>query len=242
MKNPQEGKTVRTLAVIPARGGSRGVPRKNIKLLCGHPLIYYTIKAAHESSLVDATIVSTDDIEIAKVAESLGADVPFLRPPEFATDTARDIDYLQHALSWVEKNRGWDPEYILFLLPTTPSRTCNDVDMALSVLFETKADSVRTMVEPAHFNPYKMWVDDVLGNGVKPLFPEGALTVPRQELSRFYMPVAVAYATRASLIRGGKVWGNDVRRVPFPLERFVDIDTPADWAEAEMVLNRFKLV
>lgn len=230
------------LAIIPARTGSKGMQGKNTADLCGHPLIYYSIREAHASKLVDATIVSTDDEGIATVARDLGADVPFLRPAELATDTSRDIDYLQHALTWVEKERGWHPEIVLFLPPTSPSRTAADIDAAITLLEETGADSVRTMVHSPHWNPYKMWAP-AGGNGrVEPLFSSARGNVPRQELGEWYMPVAIAYVTRASFIKKGEVWGPDVRMMSFPLERYTDIDTPEDLKEAARVLTTFNLV
>jgi len=242
MKGPQEGGLVRTLAVIPARAGSKGIPNKNVADLCGHPLIWYAIRAAHASTRIDATIVSTDSEEIASVARALGADVPFLRPTELATDSARDIGYLQHALEWVERERGWKPEIILFLAPTSPSRTSADIDAAVAFLEETGADSVRTMIHDPKVNPYKMWKADGAEGKVVPIFPEGLQGVPRQECSACYIPVAIAYVTRAAVIRAGNLWGDDVRMMPFSLERATDIDTPEDMEHAANVLKKFDLI
>lgn len=242
MKGPEHTKEVRVLAIIPARGGSKGIPAKNIVDLCGHPLIYYSIREAHASKLIDATIVSTDDEHIADIARELGADVPFLRPKELATDDSRDIDFIQHALEWVKKERGWNPEIILFLPPTSPSRTAADIDQAIQLLNDTNADSVRTMVHAPHFNPFKMWVESGEAGKVEPIFSEARNNVPRQEIQTFYMPVAIAYVTRSKYIREGQVWGPDVRMIQIPLERFTDIDTPTDLEEAAEVLKKFNLV
>jgi CMP-N,N'-diacetyllegionaminic acid synthase len=242
MKGPDGNKEVKVLAVIPARGGSKGIPGKNITDLCGHPLIYYTIREAHKSKLIDATIVSTDDEEIAEVARGLGADVPFLRPKELATDGARDIGFMQHALEWVEKERGWKPEVMLFIPPTSPSRTAEDIDQAIQFLYDTNADSVRTMVHPPHFNPFKMWVEEGEEGRVEPIFSEARGNIPRQQIKKFYMPTAIAYVTRSKYIKEGQIWGPDVRMVPFPLERFTDIDYPQDLEEAERVLRKFNLI
>jgi CMP-N-acetylneuraminic acid synthetase len=241
MKDPQNS-TVRTLAIIPARSGSRSLPGKNIADLCGHPLIYYSIREAHASKRIDATIVSTDSEEVAAVARSLGADVPFLRPKELAGPDARDIGFLQHGLEWVRKERGWNPEAIIYLLPTTPSRTAADIDAAIDLLYRENADSVRTMVEAPHFNPYKMWLDAGNGGKVRPLFPEATMNIPRQEFKPFYSPVGAAYVTRAKFIEQGRVWGDDMRVSKFPLERFVEIDTPEDLMHAADVMQRFKLI
>ena len=148
----QGGKNqVKILAIIPARGGSKGVPRKNIIPLCGKPLIAYTIETSQKSKLIDSTIVSTDDKEIAKIASDYGGDVPFLRPSELATDDSPDIDYLKHALEWVEKHRKWYPEILVILQPTLPFRTVEDVDNTLQFMIDQGCDSVRTLALPHHY-------------------------------------------------------------------------------------------
>jgi CMP-N-acetylneuraminic acid synthetase len=242
MKDPKKNGKVKVLAVIPARGGSKGVPRKNIINVCGNPLIYYSIREAHKSKLIDATIVSTDDKEIADVAKKLGANVPFMRPKELATDDAGDIGFLQYALAWAEKEMKWKPDIMLFLPPTSPSRTAQDIDSAIQFLIDTKADSVRTMVHPPHFNPFKMWVSTGEGGKVEHLFPENRQGVSRQKLKqKYYMPVAMAYVTLTKFIKEGKVWGDDVRMLEFPLDRFTDIDTFEDLEEAKRVIKKFNL-
>lgn len=121
-----------TLGVIPARGGSKRIPRKNIRPLAGKPLIAWTIDAANASKL-DHVIVSTDDPEIAQVATQYGADVPFLRPPELATDTAKSVDVLEHAARWADEHMG-RPDYIVLLQPTSPTRSVGDINWAISTM------------------------------------------------------------------------------------------------------------
>ena len=150
-------KLIKVMAVIPARGGSKGVPRKNIALLGGKPLIAYAIEVARGSQVIDAAIVSTDDAEIAAVAREYGADVPFLRPAELAGDDAPDIGFLRHALEWVETHRGWHPDILVILQPTMPFRTVADVDGALRFMLGQGCDSLRTLALPAQVTPYKMW-------------------------------------------------------------------------------------
>lgn len=241
MRGPSPGGTVRTIAVIPARGGSKGLPRKNVRLIGEHPLIYYTIREAHAAHRVDATIVSTDDSEIAAIASSLGADIPFLRPPELAADNSRDLDYLRHALEWVERHRGWSPEFVVLLLPTSPSRTAQDIDEAIELLQKTNADSVRTVVSIPHVNAYKMWAAADAGR-IRPVFEAGTQSLPRQSLPDCYLPVALAYVTRARLIRAGSMWGSDVRMIQVPLERFTDIDTEEDLNEAALTMSLYGLI
>jgi CMP-N-acetylneuraminic acid synthetase len=243
MKTPHPGGDVRTLAIIPARGGSKGIPRKNIADLCGHPLIWYSIREAHAARSIDATIVSTDDEEIARIARASGADVPFLRPAHLADAGARDIGFLQHALEWVERERGWHPEVLVYLPPTTPSRTALDIDHALETMSATGADSVRTMIVPEHVNPYKMWVESGDDGRVEALFPEGRQGIPRQHFpQRWYMPVGAVYATKVSCIKEGRLWGDDVRCVPFPGERYIDIDRPEDLVTAAKIMQDHGLV
>lgn len=238
----QDSSHISTLAIIPARGGSKGIPHKNIMPLCGKPLIAYTINAAHKATQIDATIVSTDDQVIADVAIAHGADVPFLRPAEFATDQATDLDYLRHALQWVRTHRNWNPEYIVLLQPTSPSRTAQDIDNAIELLKKTGADSVRTMIVPRDCNPYKMWTDAGTDGRVEHIFPEFRAGVRRQDVPMYYMPVAIVYAMRTSCIDDGTMWGTDVRKIDFPYERYTDIDTLQDAEHAAAVLQKNNLI
>lgn len=229
---------VSVLAVIPARGGSKGIPRKNIVDVCGKPLIVYAIDAAHKAKSVDATIVSTDDLEIQQIARSHGADVPFLRPMELATDTARDIDVLQHALEWVERERGWRPNVVILLPPTSPTRTSHDIDAAVELLQKTGATSVRTVVHPAHWNPHKMWVAGAGEGTIVPLMATATQGVPRQQLPRWYMPVGIAYVLRREFIQKGELWGDDVHALEVSMERYSDIDSPEDLIEVAAILGQ----
>ncbi len=243
MKTPATGENVRVLAIIPARGGSKGVPRKNIVHFCGKPLIWYSIREAHASRLIDATIVSTNDEEIAEVARAHGAEVPFLRPEHLSGDDSRDIDFLQHALEWAEKERGWRPEILVYLPPTTPTRTASDIDHALETMIATGADSVRTMVFPERTNPYKMWIESGEDGRVDPLFPEGSQCLPRQHFrKKWFLPVGAVYATKAVCVKAGRVWGDDVRCIPFPMERYADIDQPEDLTAAAKIMEDNQLL
>ncbi len=239
-------KPVKIMAVIPARGGSKGVPRKNITLLGGKPLIYYTIDVSHRSGLIDAAIVSTDDREIAEVAMKYGADVPFLRPPELAQDDSPDIDYLQHALEWVESNRGWDPEILVILQPTMPFRTVEDVDNTIRFMIDRKCDSVRTIAIPTHITPYKMWFLDDPDTGkiypvLKTEFYDKILTdVPRQKLRPVYWQPGVVIVTRSKFVREGKVFGPDLRGYVIDIKNCHDIDEPADLEYAEYLIMKKK--
>ena len=145
------------LAIIPARGGSKGIPRKNIRSFAGHPLIAWSIAAAKQSHLVTRIIVSTDDEEIAVVARRLGAEVPFLRPSELAQDLSVDLPLFEHALSWLKEHEGYQPDILIQLRPTSPIRPIEMVDGAVQMLLDhPEAHSVRGVI-PSGQNPYKMW-------------------------------------------------------------------------------------
>ncbi len=184
MKNNKE-----VLVVIPARGGSKGIPRKNIRLLAGYPLIAYSIEIARQSTLVTRIIVSTDDEEIAAIARELGAEVPFLRPPELAQDDTRDLPVFQHALNWLNEKEGYIPDAVVQLRPTTPIRERDSLDRAIKLLIDhPAADSVRAVVVPDK-NPFKMWT--IRPDGMmKPLIQldeiQEAYNAPRQSLPEAY--------------------------------------------------------
>jgi len=143
------------VGIIPARGGSKAVPRKNILPLGGKPLISYTIEAALQSK-IDRTIVSTDDREIAAIAKKYGAEVPFLRPKKLATDTASSISVILHALEYLEKKERYCPDIVVFLQPTSPFRICEHIDAALEMLLASKVDSVISVCE-TEYHPYYMY-------------------------------------------------------------------------------------
>ncbi|MDO8486241.1 MAG: acylneuraminate cytidylyltransferase family protein [Candidatus Staskawiczbacteria bacterium] len=133
------------IALIPARGGSKSIPKKNIMDLAGHPLIAYSIAAVRLSKYISRIIVSTDNQEIAKISEFYGAEVPFVRPQKYATDASRDIGFIKHAINWLKRNEGFCPDYIVFLRPTTPLRDIKVVDKAiLEIIKDKKATSLRS--------------------------------------------------------------------------------------------------
>lgn len=145
------------VAIVPARGGSKSVPRKNLRQLGGIPLLAYSIEAGLRASAVDRVIVSTNDPEIAEVARRYGADVPFLRPSELATDLALDLPVFQHALEWLAAHDDYRPVAVVQLRPTSPFRPPNLVDEAVALLqSDPETDSVRAVVRASQ-NPYKMW-------------------------------------------------------------------------------------
>jgi N-acylneuraminate cytidylyltransferase len=177
------------LALIPARGGSKGVPRKNVLPVNGKPLISYTIQQALESCRITRTIVSTDDEEIARISREWGAETPFMRPAELATDASLDIDAFVHALEWLRDNEGYQPDLVVHLRATAPVRRVGVIDAAIGKLLSTaEADSLRT-IAIADQTPYKMWRLD--GEYIEPIItlpeiPE-AHFASRQSLPKVYV-------------------------------------------------------
>ncbi len=227
-----------TLALIPARGGSKGIPRKNIRLFAGYPLIAWSIAAAKQSSSVTRVIVSTDDPEIAAVAREHGAETPFLRPSELAQDHTTDLPVFEQALTWLEENEGYRPEIVVQLRPTSPIRPKDCVDNAVKILrAHADADCVRGVV-PAGQNPHKMWRFAGEGQPMKPLLQVEGIAepynAPRQILPPIYWQTGHIDAIRVATIEQKKSLTGDVI---YPLvidPRYtVDIDNLSDWAKYE---------
>ncbi len=230
------------LALIPARGGSKGIPRKNIRNFAGYPLIAWSIAAARQSALVTRVIVSTDDEEIAAVAREYGAETPFLRPVELAQDTTTDLPVFEHALHWLQENEGYRPEIMVQLRPTSPIRPANMLDHAIRILLNhSDADCVRGVV-PAGQNPFKMWRFDAEDQPMKPLLAVDGIAepynAPRQFLPVVYWQTGHIDAIRVSTILQKKSLTGDVI---YPLvidPRYtVDIDNLSDWAKYEALAN-----
>jgi N-acylneuraminate cytidylyltransferase len=196
----------RVLAVIPARGGSKGLPGKNIRPLAGLPLIGHSLRAAELVAAVDRVVVSTDSPEIADTARALGADVPFLRPDELALDSTPMMPVLAHALDWVEQEEGHSYDLLVLLDPTSPAREPEDVQAAIDLLDEhAEWDGVVSVSEPG-FHP--VWVgvrpsaDDP--ERLEPYLPEGAAATRRQDLPRFLRVNGNFYVWRTPFIRSGQ--------------------------------------
>jgi N-acylneuraminate cytidylyltransferase len=227
------------LALVPARGGSKSIPHKNLKPFAGHPLVAYSIAAGLQSGVVDRLIVSTDDAEIAQVARDYGAEVPFMRPAELAQDDTHDFPVFEHALRWLEQNEGYLPDIVVQLRPTTPVRPPWTVTRAVEILLEhPEADSVRGVV-PSGQTPYKMWHLDDAGR-MEPLLdadlPE-PFNQPRQALPATYWQTGHIDAIRRETLTEKRSMSGDVI-LPLLLDASytVDIDTQRDWARAEALM------
>ena len=230
------------LALIPARGGSKGIPRKNIRRFAGYPLLAWSIAAAKQSRFVTRVIVSTDDEEIAAVARAYEAETPFLRPSEFAQDNTTDLPVFQHALQWLEEHESYQPEILIQLRPTSPIRPKDCVDNSIKILMEhVDADCVRGVV-PAGQNPHKMWRFAGPDQPMQPLLQVEGIAepynAPRQLLPPVYWQTGHIDAIRASTIKKKKSLTGDVI---YPLvidPRYtVDIDNLSDWAKYESLAS-----
>ena len=226
------------LALIPARGGSKSIPRKNLRSLAGHPLLAYSIAAGLQARRVDRVVVSTDDPEIAEVAAGYGAEIPFLRPEVLAADDALDLPVFQHALTWLAREEGWQPGIVVQLRPTSPLRPPGLVDRAVDLLLANEsADSVRGVV-PSGQNPYKMW-RMAPGGKLRPLLDDGpaeAYNRPRQELPASYWQSGHIDAIRAhTILDKGSMSGDLILGLEVDPRFTVDIDSQADWLRAEQL-------
>jgi CMP-N-acetylneuraminic acid synthetase len=229
-------KEQRILAIIPARGGSKGIPRKNMQLLRGKPLISYSIHAALQSHTIQKTVVSTDDESIACAARQYGAEVPFLRPLHLSTDTATSVSVLQHAVRYLADKEEDPADIIVCLQPTSPLRSAEDIDQAVTLCLSTGADSVVSLC-PAEHHPY--WMKTVVGNRVYPLMEVDDEKYPRrQDLPPVYQLNGAVYVTRRRiLLEEDRLLGGNTLAYVMPRERSVDIDTPIDLKLAELLMQ-----
>lgn len=232
---------MKVLGVIPARGGSKGVPRKNLAPMGGKPLIEYTIKAALEvSSRVSPLVVSTEDEEIAEVARGLGAEVPFVRPDELAGDRAASVDVLRHAISQVESTRGSVFDWVLLLQPTAPFRTRGDIEFALDLASASGCDSVISVVPVVESHP--ALIKRIVNDRLEPFCVEEVEGTRRQDLQPpAFKRNGAIYLTRRDIVMVERsIWGSSICPYVMPPERSINIDTPLDLllAEAQLAENR----
>jgi CMP-N,N'-diacetyllegionaminic acid synthase len=224
-----------TLGVVPARGGSKGIPQKNLTIVAGRPLLAYTADAARASRL-SRTVVSTDDPATADLARGLGFEVPFMRPSELATDEALMAPVLQHAVREM-RTRGFAAEAVVLLQPTSPLRRADHIDRALDLLEASDADSVVSVVEVPHqFNPLS--VMRLEGDRLVP-FVEGPPVLRRQDKPRVWARNGPAVlAVRTSVLERGSLYGEDCRPLVMAPEDSIDLDTRLDFDLLECLLAR----
>lgn len=229
---------MRALGVIPARGGSKGVPRKNIRLLCRKPLLQYTAEAALAAKRLERVILSTDDEEVAAVGRVCGLEVPFLRPPELARDDTPTLPVIQHAVQTLEAD-GNRYDAVCILQPTSPLREPEDIDRCLELLESNDFDSVISVLPvPQEFNPH--WVYFQGANGLLQLSTgEQAPIARRQDLATAYHRDGAVYVTRRDvLMERDSLYGSRIGAYTMDPNRHVNIDSPADWQRAEALVEQ----
>lgn len=228
---------MKVLGIVTARGGSKGIPRKNLALLAGKPLLAWTAETALRSGLA-RVVLSTDDEEIAEVGRALGLEVPFLRPPELALDTTPTVPVLQDVVRRLEA-AGDRHEAVFTLQPTNPLRTVNDIAGAIALLEHSGADSVISFVEVGERHPARMKLVDAEGRVSDPAFAEQFEGQRRQDLPPLWLRDGAVYLTRRDvLVDQGSLKGQDCRAWKMPQERACNIDTPFDLWLAEQLLRR----
>ena len=229
----------RIVALIPARGGSKGLPRKNIRLLGGKPLIAYAIQVAQASELIDRVIVSTEDAEIADVAREFGAEVPFTRPVELAGDNSPEWQVWQHAVRYLQAEDDASPlEVLVPIPPTSPFRAVEDVDACIRLLQEGDADMVLT-VTPSSRSPYFNMLVCNQDGYVQPAIQPATPIHRRQDAPPVFDGATVAYAVRPEFVLNAEyIFDGKVKAVVVPAERALDIDTELDFKLAELMVGQ----
>jgi CMP-N-acetylneuraminic acid synthetase len=229
------------LAIIPARGGSKSIPKKNIRPFFGHPLIAYSIEAARVADTVTRVIVSTDDEEISAIAHTYGAEVPFIRPEEYSQDETPDLPVFLHALEWLEYEEDYQPDIVVQLRPTSPLRKVIHIDQAIYQLLERpEADAVRTVCIPFQ-NPFKMWQitpDGFMQPLIKDLqYPE-PYNLPRQVLPDVYWQTGYVDAAWSDTLKNkNSMTGERILPLVINADEWIDIDSSNDWRRAERLME-----
>lgn len=220
------------LALVPARGGSKGIPDKNIRPLAGRTLLEYAARVAAESGVIDRIVLSTDSDRIAEEGRRVGLEVPFMRPPGLAGDDTPMLPVIEHAVDFVSSD-GWEPEIVVLLQPTSPLRTAAHIQAAIRELRESGADSVVTVLElPHHLSPdYVMRVED---GRLVPFLPDGMRVTRRQDARVAFVRDGTVYAFWSRTLRNtSSIYGDFCRPLIIPADESITIDSPEDWREAE---------
>ncbi len=223
------------LGMVPARGGSKGVPSKNVRPLAGRTLLEYAAAAARGSGAIDRLILSTDSVDIAAAGRRAGLEIPFMRPAHLAEDDAPMLPVVEHALDCLGKD-GWIPEIVVLLQPTSPLRRPEHIRAAVDLLRSSGADSVVSVVAvPQHLSPdYVMRID---GGRLRSFLPDGARLTRRQDTRPAFARDGTVYAFRAATLqRLGSLYGDDCRPLVINDAESLSIDSEVDWAAAERAL------
>lgn len=230
-----KGKSI--LGIIPARGGSKGVPRKNIKLLAGKPLIAWTIEEAKKSQYIDRIIVSTDDDEIAKVSRDYGAETPFIRPQELATDEAKSNDIILHTLHWIEHNEKMQYNAFIFLQPTSPFRSTKHIDESIKKFYHDDFSDALVSVKISKDNPY--WMKKINSRGYLTNFMSGQkIPTRRQDLPDVYTLNGAIYIASWNFFKNHKnFYASNCQFFLMDKWSSVDIDEEIDFKLAECLIR-----
>lgn len=233
------------LAMIPARGGSKGLPGKNTKHLCGHPLLAYSILAAQQSTYITRIVVNTDDPVIAEIAKQYGAEVSFLRPAHLAADDSTDLDVFMHAINWYKTQEHYRPDYIIQLRPTSPLRKQGWIDEAIKNLQASTADSLR-VVTPAPITPYKMWQISDASKPMQPLLQVEGMdepyNMPRQILPPVYWQIGTLDVIRTEVIENGSMSGKHILPFIVDAQYAADIDDLNSFLETEKKMQQLDCI
>jgi CMP-N,N'-diacetyllegionaminic acid synthase len=230
---------MKIVATICARGGSKGVPGKNIRPLCGKPLIVHTIEAAQSCRLIDRIIVSTDSPQIAEIAKISGAEVPFIRPKELATDSAPKLPSIKHAIRFLESEQDYHPDIIVDLDPTSPLRTEKDIEACIKIVRDEGADNVFSVIA-AHRNPYFNMVEVVNGR-VQLVKRLAAPVARRQDAPPVYdMNASIYVWKRDALLSNDTIFLESTRIYEMP-EWAKDIDGETDFKFAELMIKEGRI-
>jgi len=231
---------LKILAIIPARGISKGVPKKNSKLLGNKPLIAYTVEAALVCKNINTVITSTDDESIARIAKEYGSQVPFIRPAELATDSARSLDVVLHSVLFLE-SQGHFFDAVCLLQPTSPFRAHGFIDRCIETFIQQQVDSlVSVQAVPSKYNPHWTFEQDENGQ-LKIATGEDSIITRRQDLPKAYIRDGNVYLTKISVLKDQQsLYGKTIGYVESDPEYYVNIDTPEDWKVAEHLLSMRK--
>ena len=226
------------IGIIPARGGSKGLPGKNIRPMCGKPLIAWTIEKALKSRHLDVVLVSTDSPEIADIARDHGAEVPFLRPAELATDTANTYDVIRHALGHYRQSAGQKFDYTALLEPTSPLREDDDIDRVL-VALDAAAGEFDSIVTLGEVGEHPSIMKRLVGRGIEPFCKELVQTTRRQDNAPAFFPYGVAYVAKTGVLLEENTFYTR-RCMGFPIRRYqnYEIDDVYDFYCVESVMKR----
>lgn len=228
---------MKVLGIIPARGGSKRVPRKNVRLLNGKPLVAWVIEAAREVKEIDRLVVSSDDDEVLEIAKSYDESLPLRRPDEISNDTSPAIDYVRHALHVLETGAQTRFDAVVILQPSSPLTLPEDISATILLLKETNADTAVSVVELEHaIHPLKLKV--MRGDKLLPYLEEEKGRMAQHELQKIFVRNCAVYATRREVIESGEIIGEDCRGFVMPRERSVDINDEMDFLFTEFLVKR----